>query len=266
MQTGVIDRELISPEALFDMKSQLDEAYLPLTIEHDIRNPPIGRIVSGEIFELEDGNYLLQGEAEVFDESVESLKISTEKAIRIYAKEIETFEASYDGRLHSDELENLRNELDPIATNSWESRKYSAEPQNVVLIAFGVFAISSIAGGFFKNIGSDIYDILKHSLKKYFSRDSKSDTQEELLQLQYFIKSDSGRDIELNVVITNPSADDIDQSFNSLPEAIENLVGRLPIDINSVCRIVLSYKLSKLKVLYLLRSDGVPLSVKIHEQ
>jgi len=49
LKTGVIDRELITYEALLSMKKQLDHTYLPLTIEHDIRNPPVGRIVSAEI-------------------------------------------------------------------------------------------------------------------------------------------------------------------------------------------------------------------------
>ena len=37
--------------------------------EHDIRRPPIGRVVSAEVVVLNDGTHLLQGEAEIFEEN-----------------------------------------------------------------------------------------------------------------------------------------------------------------------------------------------------
>ncbi|PSO50582.1 MAG: hypothetical protein BRC33_02810 [Cyanobacteria bacterium SW_9_44_58] len=124
--TGVIDRELITYEALLSMKKQLDHTYLPLTIEHDIRNPPVGRIVSAEIVKLEDGNYLLEGEAEVFESTDDLSKIKdTSKSIRTYSEDIETFQISCDDRGSTTEIDQLRKEIEPLASNSLDYRRYS---------------------------------------------------------------------------------------------------------------------------------------------
>jgi hypothetical protein len=69
MRSGVVDRVLIPPEAIVDLAKQYSQEYIPLTIEHDIRNPPVGRVVSAEVVVLDDGTHLLQGEAEIFEES-----------------------------------------------------------------------------------------------------------------------------------------------------------------------------------------------------
>lgn len=106
---------------------------------------------------------------------------------------------------------------------------------------------------------------MKQCLKKNFAKENLSDSKEELLQLQYFVKSDSGKDAEINVVISNPSQEDIEKSFTSLPEELEKLT-ELPLDQENICKIVLSYKLSTLNILYLLRSDGIPMSLQVSER
>ena len=65
--------------------------------------------------------------------------------------------------------------------------------------------------------------------------------QEELLQVQYLVKSDLGKNLEINVILTNPSQDDIENAFTHLPKDIENLTKKLPIENYNVCRIVLEY-------------------------
>lgn len=77
MATSHVDLhgDRILPSALEAAVRQIRKQYLPLIKEHDIRYPPRGRVVSAEVIKLHDGEYALQGTAEVFEESdsIESL-------------------------------------------------------------------------------------------------------------------------------------------------------------------------------------------------
>ncbi|MFM8294731.1 MAG: hypothetical protein ACKN9E_09325, partial [Microcystaceae cyanobacterium] len=89
MRSGVVNRVLIPPEVIVEFARQYSQEYMPLTIEHDIRNPPVGRVVSAEVIVLNDGTHLLQGEAEIFEEfdHLGSLP-QNGKSIKIHAEEV----------------------------------------------------------------------------------------------------------------------------------------------------------------------------------
>jgi hypothetical protein len=82
-----------------------------------------------------------------------------------------------------------------------------------------------------------------------------------LLQLQFFVNSDAGRTIEVNVVITNPTQNDVDGFFSFVPEMLDTMLPSLPIDDLDLCRVVLSYEFTQLKLIYVLRSDGMPFTL-----
>lgn len=262
-RSGVINRVLAPPEVIVKSAKQYNEEYIPLTIEHDIRNPPIGRVISAEVVVLDDGTHLLQGEAEIFEESddLETLP-KNGKSIKIPAEEVDKFMVFSNQTFEEDQdVAELYQDLRKLGGRdlSREYREDSVEPLSLLVIGFGIFALQGISNGFFSKLGEDLYEKLKLILKKIFEK--KSLTEERLLQFQFFVNSNAGRAIEVNVVITNPSQKDIDNFFGFFSTKLETMLSELKLDNLDICRVVFSYEFTQLKLLYMLRSDGVPITL-----
>jgi hypothetical protein len=263
-RSGVIDQVITPPEVIVESAKQHNEEYIPVTIGHDIRKPPIGRICSAEVVVLDDGTHLLQGEAEIFEESDDFNSISrSEKVVKIRAEEVDTFQALGNQTFEEDEdVVDLYEELRELSRGEHDQayREDSIEIISLLIIGFGVFALQGISNGFFSKLGEDLYETLKLKLKKIFEKKSLKQS-ESVLQFQFFIYNYGGRAIEVNVVITTPSQQDLDGFFTFVPTMLESVLSSLPLDDLDVCRIVFSYEFTQLKILYALRSDGVPISL-----
>src|SRR5689334_10627051 len=59
--------EAFALSALKGIAEQLNRSYLPVGVEHDPRIPPIGRVISGEVREREDGEFEIFGQIEIFE-------------------------------------------------------------------------------------------------------------------------------------------------------------------------------------------------------
>jgi hypothetical protein len=260
-RSGVIDRVLTPPKAIVESAKLYNEGYIPLTIEHDIRNPPVGRIVSAEVVVLDDGTHLLQGEAEIFEESDHLAPFPQNgKSVNIHAEEVDNFLIFGNQAFEEDEdIADLYRELRDLGGGDLNRayREDSIEPISILIIGCGIFVLQGISNGFFSKLGEDLYKILKLKLKKIFEKKSLK-KKEDLLQFQFFVNGRSGKTIEVNVVITNPSQNDIDEFFDSVPAMLDTMLSDLLIDNLDVCRVVLSYEFRQLKLLYILRSDGLP--------
>jgi hypothetical protein len=266
-RSGVIDRELVPPEVIVESAKQFNQEYIPLTNGHDIRKPPVGRVISAEMVVLDDGIHLLQGEAEIFEESdhIGSMP-QYGKSIKICAEEVDKFLALGNQSFEEDEdIADLYRELRALGGVDPKRayREDSIEPLSLLIIGFGIFALQGISNGFFSKLGEDLYEKLKLKLKKIFEKRSLKKT-ENLLQFQFFVTSHVGRTIEVNVVITNPTQNDIDGFFSFVPEMLDTMLPGLPID--DLCRVVLSYESTQLKLLYVLRSDGMPFTLYDQER
>lgn len=263
-RSGVIDQVLTPPEVIVESAKQYNQEYIPLTIGHDIRKPPIGRVVSAEVVVLDDGTHLLQGEAEIFEASDNfNLLAKNGKSVKIHAEEVDNFQAFGNQAFEEDEdVAPLYQELRKLGSGDIdrEYREDSVDPISLLIIGLGVFTLQGIANGFFSKLGEDLYEKLKLKLKKIFEKKSFKQ-KENLLQFQLFINSNTGRTIEVNVVTTNPSQNDLDGFFDFVPNMLDTTLSSLPIDNLDVCRVVFSYEFTQLKLLYALRSDGVPITL-----
>ncbi|MEM6868291.1 MAG: hypothetical protein AAF528_07915 [Cyanobacteria bacterium P01_C01_bin.121] len=259
-RSGIFDRVLVPTEVIVESAKQFEQEYIPLMIEHDIRNPPVGRIVSAEVVVLDDGTHLLQGEAEIFEESDHLGSIPQNgKSIKIRAEEVDKFLAFGNQSFEEDkDIADLYRELRELGGGDPDRayREDSIEPISLLIIGFGIFALQGISNSFFSKLGEDLYGKLKLKLKEIFQKKLLKKT-ENLLRFKFFVKSHAGRTIEINVVITNPTQNDIDGFFSFVPEMLDTMLPGLSIDDLDACRVVFSYKFTQLKLLYVLRSDGV---------
>jgi hypothetical protein len=262
-RSGVIDGVLTPPQEILRSAKQLREEYIPLTNGHDIRKPPFGRVVSAEVIVLDDGTHLLQGEAEIFEES-DNLDLPSKngKSVMIHAKEVDKFLVFGNQPFEEDEsVVDLYRDLRELGCQGNRIyREDSVESIPLLMIGFGVFALQGISNGFFSKLGEDLYEKLKLELKKIFEKKSLQ-AGENLLQFKFFTNNHNDRVIEVNVVITNPSQNDLDEFFTFVPTILETMLLELPLDDLDVCRVVFSYEFTQLKLLYALRSDGVPITL-----
>jgi hypothetical protein len=252
--------DMIHPKALKDAVRQIKEKYLPYNIEHDIRRPPIGRIVSAKVTKLQDGQYALVATAELFEksDSLESLTGDGRK-IPIRDRDIQTIDFYYDSTFLDKKGKELLRGLSQISGKIEGSReivKKALEPVSTFLICMGVFIVGSIAKGFLSKLGSDAYEMLKNRLIKYF-RNRKNISSEQILDFCFSVKQNN-KNFEVHVLVINPSEQKLDDLFASRFNEIDNLLDSLPLSESDVARIVLEYENQTLLVRYALKSDSVP--------
>lgn len=262
MATSHVDRhgDMIHPKALKDAVRQIKEKYLPYNIEHDIRRPPIGRIVSAKVIKLKDGQYALIATAELFEksDSPESLTGDGRK-IPIRDRDIQTIDFNYDSTFQDKEGQEFLRGLSQILGEIKKPReivKKALEPVSTLIIFAGVFVVGSIAKGFFSKLGSDAYEMLKNTLIKYF-RNRKKVSSEQILDFCFSVKQ-YNRTFEVHVLAVNPSEQKLEELFATRFNGIDSLLVSLPLSESDVARIVLEYENQRLIIRYVVRSDSVP--------
>jgi hypothetical protein len=176
------DRMMLS--ALESALEQIHRTFVPLGVEHDPRIPPQGRLVRASIRKLEDGEYALDGEFELFEpqERVPLGPDDRQIPIRRFG----------DGEMHVEFDRLLRSELDQqdikdiatlFRTEPTEEVKKSVDPLAILTVG-GAFVLGGIAAGVLSRIGEDAYEALKGKIKAFFERRNKA-PEETLLHFFY---------------------------------------------------------------------------------
>ena len=102
--------EKITKEALEGMVSQVNANYFPINIEHDPRQPILGRIAGAYLQEMGKGEYEVIGELEFFDENDTLASLTSTKTIaqRPFPKEkvLLNYDRNFD---NPDDKENINN-------------------------------------------------------------------------------------------------------------------------------------------------------------
>lgn len=253
-----LDGERFDPEGLNSFVASMNSHYLPLTIEHDIRNAPIGRIASAAIVPLEDGEFAVKGIFEVFEEGDTASSLQGDgRRIRVENDEAASFNIGYDRSYETPEGRELLSALSRLSPESRATlqTKKSLEPLSTLVIAAAIGAGAAIASGFLKKLGEDLYSGLKNILKTHF--DSRTESRDRLLVFQFTIIRDTEL-VEVQVVITNPSAREIESLFSHGFGELDSYLSRCA-GLKTVGRYVFEYKDGRLESLYALRNDCVPM-------
>ena len=157
-------------EALQDMARQISERYIPMTVQHDIRYPPVGRMVSAEVISLEDGEFALDAVSELWEPGDTSEVLRGDgRSIPLNVDDHLRFGVIYDRWFFDGEHQAFILDLSQLAGETPELQmKKALEPVPILMLVAGGFALGSIASGFFNQLGSDVYEALKQRLKGFF--------------------------------------------------------------------------------------------------
>ncbi|MCY7007865.1 hypothetical protein OCK72_04240 [Fusobacterium simiae] len=267
MRTGE-DRhgDIIDKKLLKRIIQQVKRKDMLSHIEHDFRNPPIGKTINASLKRIKDGSYIVRGEFCLFEENdIEQIEISKKEIARKIAKE-NILEISVDRNFIIDnEINELVNKLDStISANheihfEWKkSLEFSPELIFNILCFFPIVQISS---GFFTQIGVEGFECLKNIIKK-FKEKKVSDFQVHFKIDVKMIGNGKEEYIECLVIFTDPNENLLEnlllKAFESLEEKLKN---DLFISKKPVSKIVYNVMGNKIKFEYTLRPDGVPLEV-----
>jgi hypothetical protein len=123
-----------------------------------------------------------------------------------------------------------------------------------IVIGLGLLALGQLSSAFLKKLGEDIYEQLKRALKRGLSQTKERD---HLVVLEVAVNSQTGK-VGLVLVATNPTPTDIDALLTAGLSGLDELAQRVLRDDADTARIVAELKREGVRLLYTMRSDGVP--------
>ena len=257
LATSHVDRhgDQVSVEALRSLVEQVERTYIPQTMDHDPRIPPVGRLVSAELRVREDGEFEVFGTTELFDEGEPPYKDDGRlmPIATVHGEELEVFyDRSYENDADRETLDEIRG---LTAGRLQPELKKAFEPLSLLALA-GVFAIGAFAGGFLNKMGSDAWDATKEKLKELFRR-KREMAGEHLFSFRAVVQR--GEDTVLvETILTNPSDDDLDRFFSDGLRELDGIVPRLLETPVPVRKLVMEYSDGRVRFLFGVRKDAVP--------
>lgn len=245
---------------LESMVRQINDGISLINIEHDPRNAPVGRIISAKLIQLDDGEFAVEGIFELYDCDLSELTDLGERKIVIREFSEEKFSICYDRAFRDPTSQKDIKELCEILNTDLiihEARK--ALDPIVILTIGGFYILGNIASGFFESIGTDAYNLLKSKLGEISQK--KQEDNEEILIIFEFTVINDGIKYNVELILTNPTVEDIDsgiRSFYRLDEILPVLFKHNP----RIRKLVFEYLNDGLKLKYGIDLDGIPIFFK----
>ena len=250
--------------ALESMVEQINTQRIPMGIEHDPRIPPQGRAVSAQLEQLDDGEFAVVAISEVFEEGdeIEFRDDGREMPLREFGDDrlYIIYDKSYRDQSDQELLEEMRT---LVSGETSEYVKKSLDPITVLTIAAGGFIAGNIASGFFQKVGSDAWDSFKDKLKRLIGR-RRGNKSENLLLFQFVIR-DADRTLSIETILSDPGDRDIEVFFEQGLKGLDAKVPAYLEDNAHLKKLVLEYADGKLKVLFGVRRDAVPIHFEEHK-
>lgn len=259
--TTHLDRhnERVQLETLEHVRRQITKEYITSGIEHDIRIPPVGRIISGKVVDLDDGESALEIVQEIWEEGDSLVALQGDgRSIRIQDQPESTFTVTVDRSFDNEDGRELVKDLmdiaGPQAKPQMQSKK-AVEPVSTLIIYAGVFVVGAIATGFVNKLGQEMFTALKTRLSEHYP----DSTGEAILDFLFVAETKDHR-LEVHVTITNPNptlvSGAMDNRYGQLDSLVTHVLGTYPDGV----RVVSQWDHGQLRLLYAVRRDGVPIT------
>lgn len=255
--------EKMSLSALKALVKESNKKIIPIIVEHDPRQPPIGRIISTQILQLEDGEYALEGTFGIYENEDDfKLPLDDKREMIIDEHKFNSLSIMYDRSYENPEDQTLIYELNTLIKSDFEPQYYikkSIEPISVLTL-IGGFIFGQVASGFFNQVGSDSWNTFKEQVKKIFHK-NKNGENEKLLSFEFTIEKDENK---VNVIInlTNPKDEDIESFLENGLKMIDSLPCQYFKPELGLKKIVMEYSANSLNINFGVRKDAIPVDLK----
>jgi len=140
--------------ALEGMLEQTKSDIVPMLWNHDPRIPPIGRLLSGRIDKLPDGEFAFVGTSDLFepDDEIPLIDDGREIPIRIPEAPVEViFDRSY---MSTEDQEDIDFIARTTGGGKQEAGKKALEPLSILAIV-GIYLLGRFAEGLLQKVGED---------------------------------------------------------------------------------------------------------------
>lgn len=237
---------------------QVRECYIPAGVEHDIRNPPMGRIVSGEVVRLPDGEHGLLVTEELYESTDTASSLAGDgRRMVTSCRETQGLAVMYDRTFDSEAGRTLLADLASLTDGQEPPRpgfKKALEPIPTLIMSAGIFLLGGVASGFLSRVGADAYDNLKAALRRYLSTEKP---RERIFDFCMYVHAPRG-EMEVHILLTSPSPDELAAALDGSLASVDRLLAQLPMNEVDIARVVYQVGADGPYLLYTVRGDGVP--------
>ena len=206
--------------ALEDLKRHLDtidHVIIPVYSVHDPRQPPIGRVVSGAIVGLEDGEYALDVNVELFDpDFIPSPGAAMDKRVAIVNRAQGRFGIWCDISTVTPEKTVILQEISEILETPVTSGNGAGILQDdlpILVIGIGMLPFGYIADTFSRRLGREQIHMLTENLTRLYTSPGE-DPADSLLIFDLDVTDRQQRSLLIEVIMTNPCVKDIKTLFS----------------------------------------------------
>jgi hypothetical protein len=260
LTTTRIDRHghRMSRDSLEYGAEQINRLYVPFGVEHDPRIAPIGRVVAARVVALDDGEYGIQGDIEIFEpgDALPLEEGGREIPMRRYPAT--TLQIVSDMAFDDVESRAIIDELSQqLGSESTQEMKKALEPIAVIVIGGAGFALGQLALGFLGRLGEDGYELLKAKLKALIDR-RKVVAKDTLLEFSFAVTV-NGQDVEIDVQCTNPTGVAIDDIVRHQLQRIDAALPSLVDPRLGIRKLVFEHQDGDVHLRFAVRRDAVPL-------
>ena len=249
--------ERLAMESLESLAESINKNYIPVGIEHDPRQPPIGRMLSASVRDCDDGEYEVVATFEIFDDGANKANFEADREIVIRNFDSPKITISRDWtHRHPDDLFVINEIARSLGSDVTYEAKKSVDPISVISLT-GAFLLGGIVTGFLNKVGSDAWDFIKPKLIK-ITKKSKERQGEQLFVFRAMLEFED-RSIEVETIITDPTDEDIDSFFEKGLSILDIVCPYYIVNSPDLKRLVFSYRATELSLLYGVRRDCVAL-------
>jgi hypothetical protein len=257
------DGEALADEGVALLVEQMNSQCIPMWVQHDPRQPPVGRFIAAEAKRCPDGEVEVVATAEMWERG-EDIPLLPDRFMPLGKPEHGRPFVSFDRGMVED-LDDLEAVASMLGSAANREAKKALEPLTVLTLG-GTFILGAIASGFFGQIGADVYTAVKEKLQAIVRR-RRGDLaacvppREFLFVFKAFVEN-GGQHCLVDVIITNPHAEDVAWLLESGLRELDVVVPMVLSAAPDVRRLVLEVNDGNLYVSFGVRGDAAPIPLR----
>jgi hypothetical protein len=256
------DHQAVTLDDLKQHLETVDHMIIPVYSVHDPRQPPIGRVVSGVIVGLDDGEYALDVNVELFDpDFVPMPGASKDKRVAMVNKPHGKFGIWCDMSSTTPEKTEILRGISKILETRISSRSGTGilpEDLSIIIIGIVMLPFGYIADTFSRRLSWEKIHLLTGKLILMYSTPVEN-PPDSLLIFDLDVTDRQQRSLLIEVIMTNPSGSDIETFFSGGLGELDRILPPFYLSRLHPKKIVMNYSDGRFRVLYAIQEQGIPM-------
>ncbi|MEI6293032.1 MAG: hypothetical protein WCP36_05085 [Methanomicrobiales archaeon] len=258
----VSDHQCVTLDDLKQHLDTIDHVIIPVYSVHDPRQPPIGRVISGVIVGLDDGEYALDVNVELFGpDFIPKSGTSEDKRVVMVNRPPGKFGIWCNTRSSAPEKAEIIQEISnilgtPVSYRS--SEEILKEELPILIIGIGMLPFGYLAGTFSRRLDGEKVHQLEEKVTLLFTAPG-TNLPDSLLIVDLDVTDKQKRSMVIEVIMTNPPGNDIRSFFSGGLGELDRILPPYFLSRLHPKKIVMNYRDGKFRVLYAIQKQGIPM-------